>query len=90
MANTLAGKVALVTGGSRGIGAATARLAGLQGYRVVVNYQSNADAALGLVAQLQIGGNGPGVKRQKHHRTTERGQYLDHGRPVSPQRTQEL
>ena len=34
-------KILLVTGGSRGIGAATARLAGRQGYDVVVNYVGN-------------------------------------------------
>lgn len=37
--------VLLVTGGSRGIGAATARLAARQGFRVAVNYQARADAA---------------------------------------------
>ena len=38
--------VLLVTGGSRGIGAATAILGAAQGYAVCVNYTRNADAAL--------------------------------------------
>jgi NAD(P)-dependent dehydrogenase (short-subunit alcohol dehydrogenase family) len=37
--------VLLIAGGSRGIGAATARLAGERGYDVAVNYVSNAKAA---------------------------------------------
>ena len=46
-------KVALITGGSRGIGAATARLAAARGYQVVVNYVRNADAADALVAEIE-------------------------------------
>ena len=34
-------RVVLITGGSRGIGAATARLAASRGYDVCVNYRSN-------------------------------------------------
>ena len=37
--------VLLVAGGSRGIGAATARLAAKHGYDVAVNYLGNAKAA---------------------------------------------
>jgi len=37
--------VILVTGGGRGIGAATARLAAQRGYAVAINYLSHADAA---------------------------------------------
>ncbi len=39
------GKVVLVTGGSRGIGAETARLAAARGWRVAVNYVSDAASA---------------------------------------------
>ncbi len=48
--------VMIVTGGSRGIGAATARLAGKQGYAVCVNYQRNADAAAAVVADIEKAG----------------------------------
>ena len=42
-------KVLIVTGGSRGIGAATARLAAQRGYAVCVNYRRNQAAADALV-----------------------------------------
>ncbi|POR54236.1 SDR family oxidoreductase [Bosea psychrotolerans] len=48
--------VLLVTGGSRGIGAATAIMAAKRGYDVAVNYQSNADAAAGVVAACEAAG----------------------------------
>jgi NAD(P)-dependent dehydrogenase (short-subunit alcohol dehydrogenase family) len=48
--------VLLVTGGSRGIGAATARLAAEQGYRVAVNYNSNARAAARTVRAIEKAG----------------------------------
>jgi NAD(P)-dependent dehydrogenase (short-subunit alcohol dehydrogenase family) len=49
-------KSLLVTGGSRGIGAAICRLAAERGYRVAVNYASNADAAEKLVAEITAKG----------------------------------
>jgi NAD(P)-dependent dehydrogenase (short-subunit alcohol dehydrogenase family) len=45
-------KTLLITGGSRGIGAAIARLARRENYCVVVNYQSNRDAAESVVAEI--------------------------------------
>ncbi|MCC7375125.1 MAG: SDR family oxidoreductase [Verrucomicrobiales bacterium] len=46
-------KVVIVTGASRGIGAATARLAGAQGYSVCVTYRHNEKAARQVVADLE-------------------------------------
>jgi NAD(P)-dependent dehydrogenase (short-subunit alcohol dehydrogenase family) len=48
-------KVLLITGGSRGIGAATARLAAQRGYVVCVNYRQNADAAEQVVRAIESG-----------------------------------
>ena len=48
--------VLLVTGGSRGIGAATALLAARQGWAVAVNYTQNAAAADAIVQQIKSGG----------------------------------
>lgn len=45
--------VILITGGSRGIGAATALLAAQNGYDVCISYLSEADRAQALVAQMQ-------------------------------------
>lgn len=50
------GKALLVTGGSRGIGAAVCRLAAKAGYRVAVNYASNESAAEAMVAEIKAGG----------------------------------
>ena len=46
----------LVTGGSRGIGAATARLAAEAGYAVAVNYHENREAALAVVGDVEAAG----------------------------------
>jgi len=46
-------KIALITGASRGIGAATAVLAAKAGYDVCLNYLSNADRAHQVVADCQ-------------------------------------
>lgn len=46
-------KIVLITGGSRGIGAATARLAAQRGYAVAVNYRENRAAADALVHDLR-------------------------------------
>ncbi|MEM7208517.1 MAG: SDR family oxidoreductase [Pseudomonadota bacterium] len=49
-------KSILITGASRGIGAATARLAAAQGYRVCVNYLENASAANSVVDDIEQAG----------------------------------
>ena len=48
--------VVLITGGSRGIGAATALLAAEQGFAVAVNYTANSLAADEVVRQIRAGG----------------------------------
>lgn len=44
----------LITGGSRGVGAATARLAAQRGYDVAISYVSNESAAQAVVADVQL------------------------------------
>jgi NAD(P)-dependent dehydrogenase (short-subunit alcohol dehydrogenase family) len=46
----------IVTGGSRGIGAATARLAAARGYAVCVNFKDNEQAAARVVEDITAGG----------------------------------
>ena len=48
--------VLLVAGGSRGIGAATCKLAGERGYDVAVNYNSNSNAAASVVDAVKKAG----------------------------------
>jgi len=48
--------VLIVTGGSRGIGAATARLAAASGYAVCVNYRRNREAADAVVREIEATG----------------------------------
>lgn len=49
-------KIALVTGGSRGIGAATCRLLARDGWDVAVNYRADAPAAEAVVAAVAAAG----------------------------------
>lgn len=49
-------KIVLVTGGSRGIGAATSRLAASKGWAVGVNYKSDEKAAQSVVKAIEQGG----------------------------------
>ncbi|MBV9261873.1 MAG: SDR family oxidoreductase [Pseudolabrys sp.] len=48
--------VLLIAGGSRGIGASTAKLAGARGYDVAVNYNMNANAAASIVSAVKQAG----------------------------------
>jgi len=54
----LTGKVALVTGGGRGLGRAIALALARQGADVAVNYRSNADSAAEVVAEIKAMGRG--------------------------------
>jgi 3-oxoacyl-[acyl-carrier protein] reductase len=56
MSNILKGKVALITGASRGIGRAIAERLSRDGAAVVVNYARNADAAGDVVAEIEAAG----------------------------------
>jgi NAD(P)-dependent dehydrogenase (short-subunit alcohol dehydrogenase family) len=53
MSNSLQGKVALVTGGSRGLGAATARSLADAGADVAITYTASADKAAEVVKELE-------------------------------------
>ena len=53
---TLHNKVAFVTGGSRGIGAAIVRRLAADGATLVLTYQSSANAAEALVREIEAGG----------------------------------
>jgi len=55
--------VLLIAGGSRGIGASTARMAAERGYDVAVNYKSNTQAANEVVAAVKkAGGNAVAIQ----------------------------
>src|SRR5262245_22467854 len=53
----MADKVMLITGASRGIGAATARLAATRGYAVALNYATRGDAAEAVAADVRKAGH---------------------------------
>lgn len=56
MTRLLEGQTAIITGASRGMGAATARVFAREGARVLVNYQRQREAAEAIVAAIRAAG----------------------------------
>ena len=63
MQKRLEGKTAIVDGGSRGIGAAIARRLASEGADVAITYTKGADAATGVVSEIERAGEKPSRSR---------------------------
>ena len=78
MSQTLAGKIALVTGGSRGIGAATALQLANAGATVAISYSNSEGRAKEVVAQIEAaGGKAVALKADQANATEVKGLIAD-------------
>ncbi|RDB30396.1 Short chain dehydrogenase mdpC [Hypsizygus marmoreus] len=76
LTTSLAGKVAIVTGSSRSIGAAIVRRLADEGADVVVNYVNNPGPANDLVNEINLGGKGRAIAIQADASSIPGGQLL--------------
>lgn len=71
-------KVAVVTGGGRGIGRAVARRLAAEGAAVAVNYRNDEQAASSLVTELEAGGARAIAVRADVSEPEQTGRLMDH------------
>lgn len=73
----LAGKAVLITGASTGIGAALARAFGAQDAKVIVHYNSSAEAAEGVAAEIRATGGEAALVRGDASKAEELARVVD-------------
>jgi NAD(P)-dependent dehydrogenase (short-subunit alcohol dehydrogenase family) len=75
----------LITGGGRGIGAATARLAATRGYSVAVNYLKDERAANGVVSEIRAsGGSAAAIRADVSRESDVERLFLEAERALGP------
>lgn len=85
MKKKLQGKVAVVTGASKGIGAQIARRFADEGAKVVVNYSSSKEAAEKVVAGIKSsGGEAVAVKANMRNRSEVQNLFAETGKTFGP------
>jgi NAD(P)-dependent dehydrogenase (short-subunit alcohol dehydrogenase family) len=75
----------LITGGGRGIGAATARLAAARGYSVAVNYLKDERAANAVVSEIRAsGGSAAAIRADVSHESDVERLFREAERDLAP------